>query len=104
VVFSHVLAWVFKHFHDQTIALMTGFILGSLAIIWPWKNTLTTQIEREGKAAKEVVTGYDWYLPSLLESINWLAIVLVVIGGIAIYLMERFAGGGNRGSKHQGQS
>ena len=79
---------------------MTGFILGSLAIIWPWKNTLTTQIEREGKAAKEVVTGYDWYLPSLLDSGNWLAIVLVVLGGIAIYLMERFAGGGgNSGEK-----
>ena len=102
VAFSHLLAWVFKHFHDQTIALMTGFILGSLAIIWPWKNTLTTQIERAGKEAKEVVTGYDWYLPSLLDSINWLAIVLIVLGGIAIYLMERFAGGGESSGSKQG--
>ncbi len=93
IAFSHFLAWVFKHFHDQTIALMTGFILGSLAIIWPWKHTLTQMIAREGKPDKNVVTGYDWYLPSLLESVNWLAIGLIILGGLAIYLMERFSGG-----------
>lgn len=93
VAFSHFLAWVFKHFHDQTIALMTGFILGSLAIIWPWKHTLTDVIARDGKPDKTVVTGYDWYFPSLLESISWLAVGLIILGGLAIYLMERFAGG-----------
>jgi len=91
IAFSHFLSWVFKRFHDATLALMTGFILGSLAIIWPWKNTLTDTIVREGKAPKEVVSGYEWFVPSLLDGQNWLAILLAVLGGVAIYLMERFA-------------
>jgi len=91
IAFSHLLALIFKHFHDQTIALMTGFIAGSLAIIWPWKQTLHTMIEREGKPAKEVVTGYDWYLPAL-ESNTLVAVALMLAGMLALYLIERFAG------------
>jgi len=93
IAFSHFLSWVFKHFHDQTIALMTGFILGSLAIIWPWKNTLSETLQRDGKPPKEVVTGYDWYFPSFSESTTWIALLLIAAGALAIYLMERFAGG-----------
>jgi len=89
IAFSHVLAWVFKHFHDQTIALMSGFILGSLAIIWPWKNTLINTLQREGKAPKEVVTGYEWFLPSLSESGTWIAIALIFVGAFSLWLMEK---------------
>jgi len=91
IAFSHLLALIFKHFHDQTIALMTGFIAGSLAIIWPWKQTLYTMIEREGKPAKEVVTGYDWYMPAL-ESTTLSALLLMLAGMLALYLIEKFAG------------
>lgn len=94
VAFSHILSWVFKHFHDATLALMTGFILGSLAIIWPWKTTLIETIQRAGKPAKEVVSGYEWFFPSLLDTSNWLAILLAIAGGISIYLMEKFAHSG----------
>lgn len=94
IAFSHLLALIFKHFHDQTIALMTGFIAGSLAIIWPWKNTLSTMIEREGKLPKEVVTGYDWYLPAM-ESPTLTALVLMVGGVLALYAIEKFAGASN---------
>ena len=91
IAFSHLLALIFKHFHDQTIALMTGFIAGSLAIIWPWKQTLQTMIEREGKPAKEVITGYDWYLPAI-ESTTVTAVFLMLAGMLALYLIEKFAG------------
>ena len=40
LAFSHLLAWVFKKFKDATISLLTGFILGSLLILWPWKEAL----------------------------------------------------------------
>ncbi len=89
IAFSHVLAWVFKNFHDQTIALMSGFILGSLAIIWPWKNTLVNTIQRDGKPPKEVVTGYEWFLPSLTSSNTWIAIGLILLGAISLWLMEK---------------
>ena len=35
VACAHLLAWIFKHYRDATLALMTGFVIGSLAIIWP---------------------------------------------------------------------
>ncbi|MFK7967392.1 MAG: DUF368 domain-containing protein [Burkholderiaceae bacterium] len=90
IAFSRLLSAVFKRFHDQTIALMTGFVLGSLAVIWPWKNTLTVLIERAGKPAKEAVVGYDWFLPALAEQQTLLALALMVLGGITIWITERY--------------
>lgn len=95
MLFSRLLAWVFARFHDMTIALMTGFVVGSLVIIWPWKTTLTDTISRTGKPDKEVVTGYDWWLPSFGDSTTWVALGLMLVGALAIALMERFAMGEN---------
>jgi putative membrane protein len=35
--FSHLLSWLFRRFHDLTMALLTGFLVGSLNLVWPWK-------------------------------------------------------------------
>jgi len=35
---AHVLSWFFKHYRTRILALLTGFILGSLNKIWPWRN------------------------------------------------------------------
>jgi len=45
LAFSHLLSWVFKHYREGTIAILTGFILGSLSILWPWKNEIYLQDE-----------------------------------------------------------
>lgn len=37
--FSRVLRWLFNRFQDTTLAMLTGFVLGSLNKIWPWKAT-----------------------------------------------------------------
>lgn len=85
LAFSHLLSWVFKRYKDQTIAGLTGFILGSLGVIWPWKDAI---IQLFGD--KEKVIGYDYNLPVLnLEFV--VAILLMVIGIIAIALMEKSA-------------
>ncbi|MBX2837162.1 MAG: DUF368 domain-containing protein [Gammaproteobacteria bacterium] len=93
IAFSHVLSWVFKHYKDHTLALMTGFVLGSLVVIWPWKNTLTNHIERPGKDPKEVVTGYEWFLPSGAGIETITCIVLMLLGGLSIVWMERTTSG-----------
>lgn len=92
IAFSHLLSWIFKHFRDQTIALMTGFILGSLSIIWPWKTATIEVLSRQNKPDKEVITGYDWALPTLTDNTTWLALALVVAGALTIWGVERFAG------------
>ena len=43
ILFSNIIAWIFKRYHDQTLSLLTGFVLGSLSIIWPWKKRFSTQ-------------------------------------------------------------
>ena len=39
--FSHILKWLFKNYENTTLALLTGFIFGSLNKIWPWKETVS---------------------------------------------------------------
>lgn len=85
VAFSHILAWVFKRYKDQTIAALTGFILGSLGIIWPWKSPIE---ELFGNKLK--VIGYDYFLPELnMEFL--IAIIIMIIGIISIWIMEHSA-------------
>lgn len=47
--FSRVLKWLFKHYHNLTLALLTGFIFGSLNKIWPWKLTVSVMQDGSGK-------------------------------------------------------
>lgn len=93
IVFSHALSWVFKRYADQTLALMTGFVIGSLVVIWPWKQAVIELVEREGKPPREVIASYEWFLPSMQNAETWIAIGLMVVGAACIALMERFAGG-----------
>ncbi len=86
IAFSHVLSWLFKKFKDQTIAALTGFILGSLGIIWPWKNAIE---ETFGEKVK--VVGYDFFLPEMNMEF-FIAIAIMAIGILSIWLMERSAG------------
>lgn len=93
IFFSHVIAWIFKHFENQTLALMTGFVLGSLVVIWPWKTAVMQTVQRTGKPPKEVVASYQWYLPDFISANTWICIGLMIVGALSIYLMERFASG-----------
>ena len=49
LAFSKLLNWLFKKYHDITIALLTGFLIGSLNKIWPWKETIQTRINSHGE-------------------------------------------------------
>lgn len=50
--FSRVLKWLFKHYHNITLAVLTGFIFGSLNKIWPWKETISVMSD----TTREVVS------------------------------------------------
>lgn len=90
-IFARILAWVFARYHDATIALMTGFITGSLLVIWPWRVPgETSQIEVAGKV-KEVVEGYEWLRPEPGSGAFWIALVLMLAGAASVALMEQLA-------------
>lgn len=48
--FSNLLSWLFRKYHDITIALLSGFILGSLNKIWPWKETISSALNSHGES------------------------------------------------------
>jgi len=95
MAFSYILSWIFKKFRDHTIAVLTGFIFGSLGIIWPWKETLHKMnvagefiLDRKGE---KIVSGYDWFFPATLNTEVIVAIAIIILGIISIWLMEYFA-------------
>lgn len=49
LAFSHLLGWMFRRHHDLTVSTLTGFLLGSLTIVWPWKEVIETRVVHEGK-------------------------------------------------------
>lgn len=84
--FSHLLSWVFKKYRNQTIGLLTGFVLGSVMILWPWKNQMMAQFGDKTK-----LIGYEWFLPEINKEF-FIATFIIILGIITIWLMEKFAG------------
>ncbi|MFC4720916.1 DUF368 domain-containing protein [Geojedonia litorea] len=92
--FSHVLKWLFKHYHNITLAILTGFIFGSLNKIWPWKEVLTWRTNSEGEK-----------FPLLEKSISpftfdgdpqlTFAVILMLVGFLTIIVLEKL--GSKRG-------
>ena len=85
IAFSHFLSWLFKTYKDQTISALTGFIFGSLGIIWPWK----TPIEK-AFGDKIKIVGYDYYTPAMNTEF-FIALIIIIAGILSIYLMESSA-------------
>ena len=94
IAFSHLLSWVLKKFRDQTLSLLTGFILGSVAILWPWQraeylvNSLGETIYKKGEP---VVARYIRYFPETFSMEVILALVFIVTGILSIWAIERTA-------------
>ena len=85
IAFSHFLSWLLKRFPHSTIAMLTGFIMGSMGILWPWKTEI---IEVFGNKTK--VIGYNWHIPEM-NATFYMAFGFFLIGIAVIYLTEYFA-------------
>jgi putative membrane protein len=94
IAFSHFLSWILKKFKDQTIAILTGFILGSLSIIWPWKNPIyRTDALGEFilKKGEKIVEGYKMFIPDTFNTEVIFALSYIIIGIISIVVIEKLA-------------
>jgi len=87
--FARLLKWMFNHYKNITLALLTGFILGSLNKIWPWKKVLETKTFGE----KTVVVDDMNVLPGAFEGDSklMLAIILAILGFSLIFILEKLA-------------
>lgn len=90
ISFSHLLSWLLKNYHGMTVALLTGFMAGSLNKVWPWKETLETYIDRHGAEQvlieKNVMPGSFNGDPLLVH-----AIVLCIVGFLLIWGIDAVA-------------
>lgn len=88
LTFARLLSYMFKHAHQLTIALLTGFMIGSLNKVWPWKKTIETTIDRHGEViplVEESVMPYNFEgEPQLVASI-----VLALLGFLLIWILEK---------------
>ncbi|NAS11366.1 DUF368 domain-containing protein [Poritiphilus flavus] len=87
--FARLLKWMFKNYRNPTLALLTGFILGSLNKIWPWKKVLETKtfgdkVVPVNEASVSPLT-FDGD-PQLLY-----AVVLAALGFSLIFILEKTA-------------
>lgn len=96
--FSRLLKYMFKRYHDLTVALLSGFLLGSLNKIWPWKNPLEVLVKHQGEANEKTLVIEDenvwpWHYtevtgePELLVT----AIVLALVGVAIIVVIDKLA-------------
>ncbi len=89
--FSHILSWMFRHYHDLTVALLTGFMLGSLNKVWPWKYTTSYRINSHGD---QVPLVQDNVLPANYQALTGeepyllMAVILMLFGAGLVYILE----------------
>ncbi len=117
--FSHILKWLFKNYHNTTLAVLTGFIFGSLNKIWPWKKTISVMDDKTGEIIpftnitdigtlsvfQKSTNDFESYKTVVEESISpfqyselnkyivneqlFPAIVLMIAGFLTIFILER---------------
>ena len=88
--FSRVLHWMFKHYKNTILAVLTGFMVGALNKIWPWKEILKYRTNHSGEQVpfleKSILPGSYTDDPQLLS-----AIIFIVLGFLTIFILERIA-------------
>ncbi|MFV0267597.1 MAG: DUF368 domain-containing protein [Draconibacterium sp.] len=91
ISFSNVLSWLLKKYHNLTIAMLAGFMVGSLNKVWPWKEVTETIIDRHGELKPIAERNI---LPGTYEQLTgheaWMlgAIALAVVGFVLIFVVE----------------
>lgn len=95
LTFSKILKWLFSKYKNLTLAVLTGFILGSLNKIWPWKETLTWRVNSKGE---NVAFNEQSISPFSFEGDAQLgqALLLGAVGFLIILMLEKIANSANK--------
>jgi len=88
VTFARILSWLFKHYHNLTIAMLTGLMLGSLRKVWPWKETIRTMLDRHGQPVPVEQVNV---LPAAFNGEVVFAIGLALLGFAIVFTLENLA-------------
>lgn len=99
VVFSRFLLWLLNSYHNQTLSVLIGFLVGSLYVTWPWKNALLTTTDSHGRTVvlqQENLSPFNFLAvtgqePTIGLAILWafLGVALVLGVELAAVLIKR---------------
>lgn len=101
VTFAQILSWLFKKYHDGTVALLLGLMVGSLRKVWPWKRDEAWLTHADGSYVldsfgEKIVTQQADVLPALATSADItefvFAILLAGLGFGLLVSLDRLAG------------
>ena len=80
-----------RKFKDITLALLTGFILGSLSITWPWQKPIEWLQDKNGKfilkEGEKIIIKWEKRSPLILI-LSIFAILIIALGFLIVYFLE----------------
>lgn len=91
MTFSRFLSWLLANFHRPTLAVLIGFLAGSLYVTWPWKVTLETAIDHHGEAIpllQKNVWPMDFTSLSGLDSQFYLVLGMGFLGIVLVFFTD----------------
>ncbi|MDN5565505.1 MAG: DUF368 domain-containing protein [Psychrobacter sp.] len=81
LLFTRMLKWLLSRYYQATLALLTGFIAGSLVKVWPWK------VDALGSLNAEAINNVaPWAYPT---GAHWLTTIsLMLLGAVLVSLLS----------------
>jgi putative membrane protein len=92
--FSRFLSWVLTHYRFPTLALLAGFMIGSLNKVWPWKEITAFRINSEGlqvPALDQSILPWQYVEKTGLDPQLFLAVLFAALGIFLVVAIEKIA-------------
>ena len=86
--FARVLAWIFRRYHDVSVAALTGLMAGSLRKVWPWKAEASLPVEPRGAGGPPMEINV---LPTTIDGDLAAAVGLAIAGFAMVVALERLS-------------
>lgn len=104
VIVSYFISLLIKKYRNEILSILSGFVIGSLALIWPWKYSIDYNhglllqdkfgalIDTNGQLIdfKPYIIKYQYYLPQI-DMQFWISIILIIIGLIIVIGTDRIS-------------
>lgn len=93
--FSRFLSWILKHYRFPTLALLAGFMLGSLNKVWPWKEVVSFRLNHAGQqvpAFDQSIWPGQYLEKTGNDPLIFQSILFVALGVLIVVFVEKLAG------------
>ena len=92
--FAKFLSWVLDKYHSATVALLAGFMLGSLNKVWPWREVLEYVTNSKGEqvpAFDKSILPWHFFTTTGKDPQVFQAILMMALGVFIVVLIEKIA-------------